>query len=98
MLEDNDNILPVNQDIFADRLVTDGYTHDALKFFAKKNEEYVPNIGNFIKCISNGFYSLKQKNKTFSGVGLLDVSGIISTPVDISNYLQEYNTLKETQY
>ena len=64
--------------------LTDGDTCSSLKFTSQKSEligscaenkaEHIPDIGHFVKCISNGIYTLKQKNKIYVGVGLLNLS------------------------
>ena len=83
LLNDNDgNPSPYHEAIFGEEVITDGGTGGYLKFIAKQNKiigenadnigRHIPNIGSFIKCISNRFYKGKTKNKEFSGVGLLD--------------------------
>ena len=74
LCDGNGNFLPDDQAIFADRLVTNGDTRGSLKFIAKQNEliggvsdgiaKHVPDIGHFIKTVSNGLYTFKQKNKS----------------------------------
>ena len=52
--------------------------------------EHIPNIGYFIKWLSNGFYKLKGYHKEYSGLGLLNPVQIKAIPVDVSWHLQEY--------
>ena len=107
LLNDEDgNPLPDNVALFGDRLVTDGDTRGSIKFITLQNEiigsaadrvaEHIPGIGHFIKCVSNGFYKLKEKNKEFSGVGLLDVSRIKAVSADVSRHLREYNIVRKS--
>ena len=63
---------------------------------ADRVAEHIPDIGHFIKCVSNGFYKLKEKNKEFSGVGLLDVSRIKAVSADVSRHLREYNIVRKS--
>ena len=53
--------------------MSDGDTRGSMKFIKKEQEilrqvvegiaEPIPDVGHFIKTISNGFYSFKKKNK-----------------------------------
>ena len=102
LLEDEDcNFLSNSEAIFADLVVSDGDTTGSLKLIAKQAEmigetvkgiaEQIPDIGHFIKCISNGFYTFKTKNRQFRGVGLLDPNRIRSISADVSRHLRCYS-------
>ena len=85
---------------FIDKLVTDGDTRGAKKFIKKQCEllgdlvkgiaTHIPDIGHFIKTISNGFYKFKTKNKEYSGVGLLVPIRIKTISSDVSRHLRNY--------
>ena len=102
LLTDTDgNLLDDSQAIFCDTVVSDGDTRGSLKLIARQAEiigneakniaEQIPDIGHFIKCISNGFYTIKTKNKEFSGVGLLEPQRIRSISADVSRHLRDYH-------
>ena len=73
--------------IFADAICSDGDTRGSFKFIDRQVEllgecvkniaEHIPDIGHLIKCISNGFYTFKEK-KIYGGVNMLDVLRIKS--------------------
>ena len=62
------NFRPDDEAILVDFVVADGDTKGPKKFISKQAEivgdswegkaEYVPDIGHFIKCISNAFFAL----------------------------------------
>ena len=72
---------PDDKAIFANVVVSDGDT--------------IPDIGHFIKCISNGFYTFKTKKKQFGGDGLLDPGRICSISSDVSRHLRSYSNEKK---
>ena len=101
LLTDEDgNLLDGSQAIFCDTVVSDGDTRGSLKLIARQAAiigkeaeniaEQIPYIGHFIKCISNGFYTIRIKNKEFSGVGVLEPQRIRSISADVSRYLTDY--------
>ena len=61
---------------------------------AQNIAEQIPDIGHFIKCISNGFHTIRRKNKEFSGVGLLELKRIRSIFTDVSRHLRDYHHVR----
>jgi hypothetical protein len=55
----------------------------------------VPDIGHFIKCISNGLYSLKERDRTLGGTGLLEPCRICLISSDICKHLQKLHDYEE---
>ena len=53
----------------------------------------MPNVGHFIKLISNGFYSFKENDREFYGVSLLDPIRIKCVSSDVSRNLNSCNNL-----
>ena len=104
--DENGKPLPSDEAIFAEVVVSDGDTRGSLKFIetqkknlgepAGVNSTHVPDIGHFIKCISNGFYKLRTTNKEVSGVGLLEPNRIRSMSADVSRHLREYKLEKQS--
>ena len=92
--------------IFADAICSDGDTRGSFKFIDRQVEllgecvkniaEHIPDIGHLIKCISNGFYTFKEKNKIYGGVNMLDVLRIKSISADVSRHIREFH--KEKNY
>ena len=105
LVNSDGKFLPDDEAIFANIVVSDGDTTGSLKLIAKQAEligdaaknvaDQIPDIGHFIKCISNGFYTFKMKNKQFGGVGLLDPSRIRSISSDVSRHLRSYSNEKK---
>ena len=66
------NFCPDDEAILVDFVVADGNNKGPKKFISKQAEivgdswegkaEYVPDIGHFIKCISNAFFALATKH------------------------------------
>ena len=85
---------------FTDQLVTDGDTRGCKKIIERQCEllgelvrgiaEHIPDIGHFIKTISNGFYKYKTDFKEYSGVGCLTPVRIKTISSDISRHLRMY--------
>ena len=82
--------------ILVDWFVADGDTKGAIRFIKKqasiiKEFEgiaiYVPDIGHFIKFISNALFYLAKNNSTLPGVSLLEASRIKAITTDILIYL-----------
>ena len=94
------NFLGTEEACFIDKLVTDGDTRGAKKIIKKQGEllgdfvkgiaTHIPDIGHFIKTISNGFYKFKTAHKEYSGVGLLEPIRIKTISSDISRHLRNY--------
>ena len=90
--------------IFADAICSDGDTRGSFKFIDRQVEllgecvkniaEHIPDIGHLVKCISNGFYTFKDKNKIYGGVNMLDVLRIKSISADVSRHIRDYNKSK----
>ena len=90
--------------IFAEQIVSDGDTRGAFKLIlsqeqilgdiVKGSAKPVPDIGHFIKCISNAFYKFKTENKEYDGVGMLQPLRIKSMSSDISRHLRTYHQKK----
>eukprot|EP00986_Skeletonema_menzelii_P015095 scaffold11045_cov138-Skeletonema_menzelii.AAC.1 len=85
--------------ILADLFVADGDTKGATRFINKQASIitefdgialYLPDIGHFIKCISNGFFNLAGKDNTLKGAALLEASRIKAISTDITKILKEY--------
>lgn len=96
---DTKQFLPDDEAILANIIVADGDTKGPNKFIRKQSEivptyqgkaQYLPDIGHFIKCISNSFYALSKKYAELKGVSLLEPSRIRCICGDISKYLREY--------
>ena len=83
-----------------DFVVADGDTKGPKKFISKQAEivgdswegkaEYVPDIGHFIKCISNAFFALATKHSELRGKNLLEPTRIKALCGDLLKYLREY--------
>ena len=58
-----------------------------------EKDKLMPDIGHFIKSISNGFHSFKDKKSEFSGVSLLDPNRVRSTSSDVSRHLKDYHKI-----
>jgi hypothetical protein len=54
-----------------------------------------PDIGNFIKCISNGLYNLKERDCTLGGTGLLEPCRVCVISSDIHKHLQKLHDYEE---
>ena len=106
MNDENGKPLPSYEVIFSKVVVGDGDPRGSLKFMetqkqilqepASVDSTHVPDIGHFIKCISNGFYKLRTTNKEVSGVGLLEPLRIRSMSADVSQHLREYKLEKNS--
>jgi hypothetical protein len=90
---------------FVAEMVTDGDTHGAIKLFKAQEElltkpynitlprepRQLPDIGHFIKTVSNGLYTLGNNNNALKGVSLLEPSRIRAISSDVSKHLRTYN-------
>ena len=100
LLNQDGNMLENDEGIFAMEIAGDGDTRGGLKFIERQCEiigpsaanlaKLMPDVEHFIKCISNGFYSFKEKHKEYSGVNLLDPNSIRSISSDVSRHLKTY--------
>ena len=92
---------PDDEAILVDYFVADGDTKGPRRFIRTQAElvpsfagksEYLPDIGHFIKCISNSFFNLATKNSELRGKSLLEASRIKCICADISSsrYLRDY--------
>jgi hypothetical protein len=52
--------------------------------------EYVPDIGHFIKCISNALFKLSGQNSELRGVSLLEATRIKAISSDITGIIKDY--------
>lgn len=85
--------------ILVDWFVADGDTKGAIRFIKKQasiimefegKAIYVPDIGHFIKCISNALFYLAKNNSTLRGVSLLEASRIKAITTDITTIIKAY--------
>ena len=85
--------------ILVNHFIADGDTKGPKRFIAQQAEfvpsfagkgEYLPDIGHFIKCISNALYKLASNSPQLRGKMLLEPSRIRCICSDISKYLREY--------
>ncbi|KAL7536484.1 hypothetical protein ACHAXR_007193 [Thalassiosira sp. AJA248-18] len=96
---DTGELRPDDEAILVNHVIGDGDTKGPNKFIKKQVEivpsfqgkaEYLPDIGHFIKCISNSFFALATKNAELRGKCLLEAPRIRCMCGDISKYLREY--------
>jgi len=96
---DTGKFRPDDEAILADFVIADGDTKGPNKFIKKQADlvpsfegkaEYLPDIGHFIKCISNSFYKLATSSPELKGKSLLEAPRIRCMCGDISKYLREY--------
>jgi hypothetical protein len=93
--------LPDDEAIFADVFVSDGDTRGSLKFIQKQRDimgpvvegiaQQLPDFGHFIKCISNGLYTLAEKDSTLKGKSLLEPSRIRAISGDVARHIHSYH-------
>jgi hypothetical protein len=97
-----DGVLPDDEAIFLDEIVSDGDTKGPERIITIQNRiigkaaNGISDIGHFIKCISNGLSSLKEHDHTLGGTGLLEpcrICVIISS--DIRKHLQRLHEYEE---
>jgi hypothetical protein len=84
--------------IFCDEIVSDGDTKgrnkiingqvDIIGAAAEGKAEGFPSIEHLMKCISNGFYTLADKNSTLKGAGLLQPARIKSITSDVNTVIR----------
>jgi hypothetical protein len=87
--EATNDFKPSDEAFFVAEMVTDGDTYGASKLFKAQAEllkhysvtlprepRQLPDIGHFIKTVSNGLYTLGNNNKALKGVSLLEPSCI----------------------
>ena len=93
------NFRPDDEAILANIIVADGDTKGPNKFIGKQaalvpsfagKAEYLPDIGHFIKCISNAFFGLATKNSELRGKSLLEAPRIRCICADISKHLRKF--------
>ena len=53
-------------------------------------DEYYPDIGHFVKCISGGFYQIAKNCPKMRGILLLELARIKTMIADISRILRQY--------
>ena len=105
LLNKKNKYLSEDEAIFASEVVSDGDTRGSYKLILTQETilgtsvvdvaKVIPDIGHFIKCISNAFYTFKSKNTVFGGIGMLEPLRIKSMTSDISNHLRAYNKKKQ---
>eukprot|EP00985_Skeletonema_marinoi_P018417 scaffold10289_cov75-Skeletonema_marinoi.AAC.1 len=90
---------PDDEAILVDCFVSDGDTKGATRFIATQarlvkefdgKAIYLPDIGHFIKCISNALHSLASKHSDLRGVALLEPARIKSITSDVTKILKAY--------
>mmetsp|Transcript_1674 Transcript_1674/g.2723 ORF Transcript_1674/g.2723 Transcript_1674/m.2723 type:complete len:294 (-) Transcript_1674:121-1002(-) len=90
---------PDDEAILVDWFVADGDTKGAIRFINKQASIiqefdsiaiYMPDIGHFIKCISNGLFKLSGQHSELRGVSLLEASRIKSICADITGIIKDY--------
>jgi hypothetical protein len=100
--EATNDFKPSNEAFFVAKMVMDGDTHR--KLFKAQSEllkpynvtlprepRQLPDIGHFIKTVSNGLYMLGNNNKALKGVSLLEPSRIQAISSDVAKHLRTYN-------
>ena len=101
--EDSDEFLPDDIAIFADQIVSDGDTRGAKKFIAAQFEfigavvanivEYLPDIGHFIKTVSNALYDLGEHDPNLKGSCLLEPARIRAMSSDLAMHFRDFNVV-----
>ncbi|EJK56195.1 hypothetical protein THAOC_23970, partial [Thalassiosira oceanica] len=96
----NRKIRPDDEAILGDFVIADGDTRGPLRFISRQAElvgdswkgkaQYCPDIGHFIKCISNALFTLANKNTELRGKNLLEPVRIKVLVSDILKYIREY--------
>ena len=96
--------LPDDEAIFGKEVCADGDTRGTTHFIRKQKDiigknaddvsEYFPDIGHFIKCISNGLYNIAKEDPTLKGRQLLEPSRIKAISGDIRRHLCWYHKAK----
>jgi hypothetical protein len=101
LVGDNEEILPDDEAIFADNVVTDGDTQVANKFIHVQVSiigptsipcvinlaDQLPDVCHFIKTVSNALYDLKKVDSSYFGAGLLDAARIRAILANISRHI-----------
>ena len=96
---DTGKFRPDDEAILANFVIADGDTRGPNRFMETQAElvptfagkaEYLPDIGHFIKCISNSFYKLATKHTELRGKNLLEAPRIRCICSDISQYLRDF--------
>jgi sRNA-binding protein len=103
---DTNELLGDDLAIFGDEIVTDGDTRGATKFIDAQAHligepayglaARVPDIGHFVKTVSNALYNIRREDSTLRGKGLLDPPRIKAIAADLSREIRRYGKfLKE---
>ena len=105
LLDKNNKFISENEAIFACEVVSDGDTRGTFRLILEQERilgksvkgiaKPVPDIGHFIKCISNEFYKFKGLHKVYARTGMLEPLRIKSMTSDISKHLRKYNSKKK---
>jgi hypothetical protein len=95
------NFKASDETFFVIDMATDGDTHGAVILFKAQEEllrpynvtlprkpRQLPDIGHFIKTVSNGLYSLGYNNTALKGASLLEPSCIRTISSDVSKHLR----------
>jgi hypothetical protein len=93
--------LPDDEAIFGDEVITDGDTRSPNKFIDAQAEivgpaaagaaERIPDIGHFIKTVSNGLYKAASDDPTLKGKDLLEPARIKMISSDLATHLRNYH-------
>jgi hypothetical protein len=93
--------LPDDEAIFGYRVVSDGDTRGTTKFIASQVKvlgeeisglaEHEPDIGHFLKTISNAMYILCDKDRTMKGKQLLETPRIRAITSDVKKHIDTYH-------
>jgi hypothetical protein len=99
--EDSDDFLPDNEAVFADEIISDGDTRGSKKFIAAQVDAIgdvaaniaiqLPDIGHFIKTVSNALYELAEHDTILKGAYLLEASRIRAMSSDLAGHIREFN-------
>jgi len=103
-------LLPDDEAIFVDQMVTDGDSRGAKRLIQKQVDvllehgfdatglaKQVPDIGHFVKTVSNAFYKLANEDSTIKGAGLLEPTRIRALSSDVSKHLRRYHEKRKKQ-
>jgi hypothetical protein len=99
--EDSDEFLPDENVIFVDEIILDGDTRGSKKFIAAQANAIgvvaagiaiqLPDIGHFIKTVSNALYQLAERDTILKGACLLEGSRIRAISSDLASHIREFN-------
>ena len=95
--EDSDEFLPDENVIFVDEIISDGDTRGSKKFIAAQANAIgvvaagiaiqLPDIGHFIKTVSNALYQLAERDTILKGACLLEGSRIRAISSDLASHI-----------